>query len=119
MAKRRSASSARAARTAKSGKRTPRIDYSDIPASSDEQLASMRRVGRPRLSPAGIREMIAIRLDPNVLLSFKEEAKRLNVGYQTLINDVLAEHARGPKARVRVTADREPRRRHPHRTARE
>jgi uncharacterized protein (DUF4415 family) len=71
----------------------PPIDYSDIPNSTDEQLASMRRVGRPRLSPIGKREMIAIRLDPHVLLRFKSEAKRLNVGYQTLINDVLAEHA--------------------------
>jgi uncharacterized protein (DUF4415 family) len=93
MTKRRSASSARGARTAKSGKRTPPIDYSDIPASTDEQLASMRRVGRPRLSAAGAREMIAIRLDPQVLARFKAAAKRRNIGYQTLINDVLAEHA--------------------------
>jgi len=37
--------------------------------------------------------MIAIRLDPEVLARFKAAAKRRNVGYQTLINDVLAEHA--------------------------
>jgi len=37
--------------------------------------------------------MIAIRLDPDVLVRFKKAAKRLNVGYQTLINNVLAEHA--------------------------
>jgi len=71
----------------------PAIDYSDLPELSDEQLASMRRVGRPRLSAAGAREMIAIRLDPEVLVRFKAEAKRRNVGYQTLINDVLAKHA--------------------------
>jgi uncharacterized protein (DUF4415 family) len=63
-----------------------------MPELSDDQLASMRRVGRPRLSAAGAREMIAIRLDPEVLARFKAAAKRRNVGYQTLINDVLAEH---------------------------
>ncbi len=95
MAKR-SASSPRGARAAKSGARTkrqPPIDFSDMPELSDAQLASMRRVGRPRLSAAGAREMIAIRLDPEVLARFKAAAKRRNVGYQTLINDVLAEHA--------------------------
>lgn len=53
----------------------------------------MRRVGRPRLSAAGARQIIAIRLDPQVLAQFKKAAKRRNVGYQTLINDVLAANA--------------------------
>jgi uncharacterized protein (DUF4415 family) len=93
MAKR-SASSARAARTQKNARRTrQKIDYSDIPALSDDQLASMRRVGRPTLSAAGARQVIGIRLDPQVLEQFKKAAKRRHVGYQTLINDVLAEHA--------------------------
>jgi len=96
MAKR-SASSVRAARTAPNARRTSRwrkkINYSDIPASTPEQLATMRRVGRPHLSAAGAREMIAIRLDPRVLARFKAAAKRRNIGYQSLINDVLAEHA--------------------------
>jgi uncharacterized protein (DUF4415 family) len=100
MAKKRSASSARAARTAPSARRTSRwskpIDYSDIPASTPEQLASMRRMGRPRLSAAGARQMIAIRLDPTVIERFRKAAKLRGVGYQTLINDVLARHA--PKA---------------------
>ena len=95
MAKR-SASSVRAGRTGKNARRTPRIDYSDIPASTPEQLASMRRVGRPRLSAAGAREMIAIRLDPTVIEGFRKAAKRRGVGYQTLINEVLARHV--PKA---------------------
>jgi uncharacterized protein (DUF4415 family) len=95
MAKR-SASSARGARTAKSARRTTRIDYSDIPASTPEQLASMKRVGRPRLSAAGAREMIAIRIDPTVMEGFRKAAKRRGIGYQTLINEVLARHV--PKA---------------------
>lgn len=53
----------------------------------------MQRVGRPTLSAAGARQIIAIRLDPHVLAQFKKAAKRRNVGYQTLINDVLAANA--------------------------
>ena len=94
MAKRATASSARVVRTGKNARRTTRpIDYSDIPASSPEQLAAMRRVGRPTLSAAGARQIIAIRLDPHVLAQFKKAAKRRNVGYQTLINDFLAANA--------------------------
>jgi uncharacterized protein (DUF4415 family) len=51
----------------------------------------MRRVGRPPLGDAA-RRLIAIRLDPNVLDRFRKEAKRRKVGYQTLINQVLAEY---------------------------
>jgi uncharacterized protein (DUF4415 family) len=36
--------------------------------------------------------MIAIRLDPTVLEGFRAAAKRRGVGYQTLINEVLARH---------------------------
>jgi uncharacterized protein (DUF4415 family) len=38
--------------------------------------------------------LIAIRVDPSVLESFRQEARRRGVGYQTLINEVLAEHSR-------------------------
>lgn len=51
----------------------------------------MRRVGRPPLGEEN-RRLIAIRLDPEVLVRFRKEAKRRNVGYQTLINRVLAEY---------------------------
>jgi uncharacterized protein (DUF4415 family) len=53
----------------------------------------MRRVGRPPIGDEP-RRLIAIRVDPNVLKSFRNEARRRRVGYQTLINDVLAEHIR-------------------------
>ena len=59
----------------------------------------MRRVGRPRLDPVKMRQLISIRLDPTVLGRFKDAAKVLHVGYQTLINEVLAEHA--PRRRPR------------------
>lgn len=90
----RSASSARGARAEKKGPRTRaarRIDFSDIPEVSNEQLGAMRRVGRPPLRDAA-RRLIAIRLDPDVLNRFRKEAKRRKVGYQTLINQVLAEY---------------------------
>ncbi len=91
----RSASSARGARAAKSAKRIAKrkIDFSDIPEASDEQLRAMRRVGRPPLGHRA-RQLIAIRLDPDVLKRLREEAARRNVGYQTLVNRVLAEYVR-------------------------
>jgi uncharacterized protein (DUF4415 family) len=91
----RSASSARGGRAARKGRRTRaarRIDFSDIPEASDEQLRAMRRVGRPPLGDSA-RRLIAIRVDPEVLDRFRKEAKRRKVGYQTLINKVLAEYA--------------------------
>src|SRR4051812_26864965 len=90
----RSGSSARAGRAAVSVRRTGRqIDFSDIPDSSAEQLKTMRRVGRPPLGDEP-RQLIAIRVDPNVLDGFRKEARRRRVGYQTLINEVLARHVR-------------------------
>ena len=72
---------------------TRRIDFSDIPDSSPEQLKAMRRVGRPPLGDEP-RQLIAIRVDPGVLDQFRREARRRRVGYQTLINEVLAQHVR-------------------------
>lgn len=91
---RRSVSSARGARVGASARRTTRkIDFSDIPETSAEQLGAMRRVGRPPLGDAP-RQLIAIRLDPGVLEQFRKEARRRRVGYQTLINEVLAQHVK-------------------------
>jgi uncharacterized protein (DUF4415 family) len=65
----------------------------DIRESSDEQLKAMRRVGRPPLGEEP-RQLIAIRMDTTVLAEFRKEARRRRVGYQTLINDVLAQYVR-------------------------
>ena len=90
----RSGSSARGGRVAANARRTARkVDYSDIPESSPEQLKAMRRVGRPPLGDEP-RQLIAIRVDPGVLDQFRREARRRRVGYQTLINEVLARHVR-------------------------
>lgn len=86
-----SASSARASRTARSARGTPRrkIDYSDIPPLSTKQIRAMRRVGRPPLG-AATRQLIAIRIDPQVLVALQREAERRGLGYQTLIHQLLA-----------------------------
>ncbi len=67
------------------------IDFSDIPEASPVQLRAMRRVGRPPLGAAA-RRLIAIRIDPQVLDAVRREAKRRGLGYQSLINDLLAKH---------------------------
>ena len=64
-----------------------------MPESSPTQLRAMRRVGRPPLGSTA-RQLIAIRLDTGVLEGFRKEARRRGVGYQTLINEVLARHVR-------------------------
>lgn len=73
----------------KTGTKKRKIDYSDIPPLSDEQLASMRRIGRPPLGDEP-RQLIAIRLDPKVLRWLKAIAVKRNIPYQSLINDMLA-----------------------------
>ena len=94
MAKR-SESSARGERAARKESRTRarRIDFSDIPEASTKQLRTMRRVGRPPIGEQA-RQLIAIRLDPRVIAEFRKEAKRRKLGYQTLINEVLAKHVK-------------------------
>ena len=90
------ASSAHGARVGKSGPRTTtsrKIDFSNIPEASEKQLQVMRRVGRPPLG-ASARQLIAIRVDPDVLKEVRSEAKRRNVAYQTLINRVLSDYVR-------------------------
>ena len=92
--RKRSDLSVRGERAGASGPRTTRrIDFSDIPDSTPEQLKAMRRVGRPPLGDQP-RELIAIRVDPHVLAEFRKEARRRRVGYQTLINEVLAQYVR-------------------------
>lgn len=59
---------------------------------SDAQLRAMRRVGRPTLGDVA-RQLIAIRIDPQVLENLRKEAQQRDIGYQTLINNILAEHA--------------------------
>ena len=92
--RKRSVSSARGARVGANERPAARAtDYGDIPEASTAQLKAMRRVGRPPLGEEP-RQLIAIRVDVGVLDKFRREARRRRVGYQTLINAVLADYAR-------------------------
>jgi uncharacterized protein (DUF4415 family) len=65
-----------------------KVDFSDIHELSDEQLSSMRRVGRPTLGDEP-RKLIAIRLDAKVLGWLRKTAKKKGLPYQSLVNEIL------------------------------
>jgi len=56
-----------------------RIDFSDIPELTDEELKKMKRPGRPLIGKHH-RHLIAIRMDPDVLLKLKAEAEEEGKG---------------------------------------
>ena len=89
MKKKRSASSARARQRAKSVKHRPdsRLDLSDIPEATDEQLRRARRVGRPVTGNA--KQLIAIRIAPRLLAQLRRLAAKQSKPYQTLIHELL------------------------------
>ena len=89
MAEKRSASSRRGKQAAKNEELMPdsRIDFSDIPESTDEELKRARRVGRPKSARA--KQMIAIRIDPRLLAKLRGLAKSRRKPYQTLIHEIL------------------------------
>jgi uncharacterized protein (DUF4415 family) len=94
MAGKRFASSARARQTAKSAKPMPdrKIDYSDIPASTDAELRRARRVGRPKTGNA--KQLIAIRISPALLAQLRRLAAKQSKPYQTLIHELLERAAK-------------------------
>lgn len=94
MARKRFASSARGKRAAKSAKHTSdrEIDFSDIPESSDEELKRARRVGRPKSGNA--KQLIAIRIRPQLLAQLRRLAARQEKPYQTLIHELLERAAK-------------------------
>ena len=89
MQRKRSASSAPVRRAVKNARPMPdsRIDFSDIPESTDAELRQARRVGRPSTGRA--KRLIAIRLDPGLLLKLRTMARKRGKPYQTLIQELL------------------------------
>ncbi|HUI51568.1 MAG TPA: BrnA antitoxin family protein [Candidatus Bathyarchaeia archaeon] len=89
-----SGSSARVVPALKKGKRisAERIDFSDIPESADSELASARRVGRPRTGNA--KQLIALRISPHLLAQLRRMAAKQDKPYQSLIHDLLEKAAR-------------------------
>jgi predicted DNA binding CopG/RHH family protein len=98
MAKKYSESSPRAARVQKSAKPTlnDRLDFSDLPESTDAELKRARRVGRPKSGNA--KQLIAIRVSPRLLAQLRRLAAKRDKPYQTLIHELLEQAAR--KSRV-------------------
>jgi predicted DNA binding CopG/RHH family protein len=64
-----------------------KIDYSDIPELTDQQLKQARRVGRPRTGNA--KQLIALRVAPALLAKLWKMAKKHGVPYQTLMHELL------------------------------
>jgi len=91
MAKKQSESSARVGRRAENEKHMHNtdIDFSDIPELTEEELATGRRVGRPKSEFA--KQLIAIRIDPRLLEKLRKMAAELEKPYQTLLHDLLEE----------------------------
>jgi predicted DNA binding CopG/RHH family protein len=69
-----------------------RIDFSDIPESSDAELKRARRVGRPKTGDA--KQVIAIRIAPRLLAQLRRLAAKQSKPYQTLIHELLENAAR-------------------------
>ena len=93
MGRKRSESSARDKRAARSARHIPdsRIDFSDIPESTSVELKRARRVGRPKSVHA--KQLIAIRLDPRLLARLRRLARSKEKPYQTLIHELLEKAA--------------------------
>jgi predicted DNA binding CopG/RHH family protein len=88
------ASSARARRPAKNARPMPdsKLDLSDILESTDAELRRARRVGRPASGNA--KQLIAIRIAPQLLRQLRRMAAKQSKPYQTLIHELLEKSAR-------------------------
>ena len=69
-----------------------KIDFSDIPESTDAELKRARRVGRPRTGRA--KQLIAIRIAPRLLAQLRRLAAKQDKPYQTLIHELLEQAAK-------------------------
>ncbi|MDA0739349.1 MAG: BrnA antitoxin family protein [Nitrospirae bacterium] len=93
MAKKPSESLGRGKLAAKNARPIPdrKLDFSDIPESTDDELKKARRVGRPK-SQTG-KQLIAIRLSPKLLETIRRMAAKQKKPYQTLIHELLEKAA--------------------------
>jgi len=89
VATKRSESLAQGKHPAKRGRLMPekKIDFSDIPELSDQQLKGARRVGRPPTGRA--KQLIALRVSPALLAKLKKMANQKRVPYQALMHQLL------------------------------
>lgn len=77
-----------------------RLDFSDIPDSTNEELRRARRVGRPvgRPKTGRAKQLIAIRIAPRLLTQLRRLAARQAKPYQTLIHELLERAAKNKMA---------------------
>lgn len=89
MVKKRSGSSVPGARRVRNATRTRDldIDFSDIPELTSDQLKKARRVGRP--SSGNRKQLIAVRLAPELIAQLKKLASIQGKPYQTLMHELL------------------------------
>ena len=89
MAKQQSGSSAQDKRRFKNVKHIPdsQIDFSDIPELTPQELKRAKRIGRPRL--AYPKQLMAIRISPDLLYRIRKLAKKRRRPYQTLMHELL------------------------------
>lgn len=94
MAKKRLGLSVRGKQAARNARHIPDsdIDFSDASESTDEELKNARRVGRPATGNA--KQLIAIRIDPQVLAKLRKMAESQDKPYQTLIHELLERAAK-------------------------
>lgn len=64
-----------------------KLDFSDIPESTDEELKKAKRVGRPKTGYA--KQLIAIRVHPKLLTALRQLASHRSKPYQTFIHEIL------------------------------
>jgi len=64
-----------------------KLDFSDVPESTAEELRRARRVGRPVSGSA--KQLIAIRIAPRLLAQLRRLASKQSKPYQTLIHELL------------------------------
>jgi uncharacterized protein (DUF4415 family) len=91
MARKSSASSVPARRLARNPKPS-KLDLFDIPESTGAELCRARRVGRP--STGNAKQLIAIRIAPQLLRQLRRLAAKQSKPYQTLIHELLEKSAR-------------------------
>ena len=89
MAKKQSGSSVRGKHPVKKGKHIPdsEIDFSDIPEITADELKRARRVGRPKADK--VKQLIAIRIDPALLMALRKLAAKKRKPYQSLLHELL------------------------------
>jgi predicted DNA binding CopG/RHH family protein len=69
-----------------------RLDLSDFPESTSAELRRARRVGRP--ASGNPKQLIAIRIAPQLLRQLRRMAAKQSKPYQTLIHELLEKSAR-------------------------